>query len=106
MKDNADKPSAFRSTWQNPPSADEIKRQEEMKRRLTPGLRVRLKGLGDFTYAGIWDTMHTFYPAEDQQLHEVVSGQRRRYLKRDLRGIWFIRLPYTLLADEIIIPES
>lgn len=98
-----DKPSVFRSSWQNPLPVDEIGRQQDMKSRLTPGLCVELRGLGLFIYSGVWDTMHVFYPAEQQDLPKLISNDRRRYLKHDIRGRWFIQLPYTQLADHILL---
>ena len=95
----------YKSTWQEPLPDDEIGRQQEMKQRLTPGMHVHLRDLGEFIYSGLWDTMHAFYPADTAtDLPSLVSEPRRRYLRRDLRGRWFIQLPYTLLADEIILP--
>ncbi|MDE6559315.1 MAG: hypothetical protein K2K29_05470, partial [Muribaculaceae bacterium] len=72
-------------------------------------------------YTGLWDTMHTFCPRprhkEEQSaageatgensapaipdLHQLVPADRHRYLRRDLRGRWFIQLPYTILADTV-----
>lgn len=93
----------FRSTWKEPLPDNEIHRQQLVKELLTPGLEVELRGLGRFIYSGIWDTMHAFYPVEGQDLPAIVAPERRRYVKRDLRGLNFIQLPYTLLADEVII---
>lgn len=98
-----DAPAAFRSTWQHRLPEDEIGRQQEIKERLSPGVHVQLRCLGEFVYSGLWDTMHAFYPAAGQDLPSLIAPERRRYLKRDLRGRWFIQLPYTLLADEILL---
>lgn len=97
-------PAPFTSSWQTPLPDDEIGRQQSVKQRLAAGMEVELRGLGRFTYSGIWDTMHTFYPAAGQNLPAILPEERRRYLRRDLRGRHFIQLPYTLLADEVVFP--
>ncbi len=115
----------FQSTWQSSLPADEIARQQAVKEQLQPGCTVTLQfgsiPLGEFTYTGLWDTMHTFYPLprknQEQSaageatgensapaipdLHQLVPADRHRYLRRDLRGRWFIQLPYTILADTV-----
>ena len=91
--------SSVQSTWRNPLPADEIARQQRAKETLTPGCRVEIKGLGPFTYAGIWDTMHSFNPAASQDLSALLPPEMHRYLRRDLRGLPYLHLPYTLLAD-------
>lgn len=51
--------------------------------------------------------MHNFYPAWGQDLPALITDPvGRRYLKRDLRGIWYIRLPYTLLADCVELTDE
>ncbi|MDE6741916.1 MAG: hypothetical protein K2J58_06250 [Muribaculaceae bacterium] len=96
--------SIYRAHWNQPLPEDEIHRQQKMKERLKPGLEVELRGLGRFIYIGTWDTMHTFYPAEGQDLPSIVGKESPFILKRDLVGRNFFQLPYTLLADEVIIP--
>lgn len=98
----------YKSTWENPLPEDEIGRQQAMKERLVPGIKAHLVfdgvDLGMFTYAGLWDTMHNFYPdnpSESRSLRQLLPDTRQRYAHRDLRGREFIRLPYTLLADVI-----
>ncbi|MDE5850771.1 MAG: hypothetical protein K2H38_11560 [Muribaculaceae bacterium] len=94
--------SIYRACWDQPLPEDEIHRQQQMKEQLQTGMEVELRGLGRFIYNGTWDTMHTFYPAEGQNLQEVASRNNRYRVKRDLGGRYFIQLPYTLLADEVI----
>lgn len=98
--------SIYRSRWDHPLPEDEIHRQQQMKERLKPGMEVHLRGLGRFTYNGTWDTMHTFYPAEGQNLTEILPPDRRHILRKDLAGRPFIQLPYTILADEVIIDSQ
>ncbi|MBD5294805.1 MAG: hypothetical protein HDS25_00590 [Bacteroides sp.] len=110
------KEAPFKATWQSLLPEDEIGRQQAMKERLQPGLRVRLNfdatELGEFVYTGLWDTMHTFYPAPENKfsspLAEILPEGRRRYARRDFRGREFLQLPYTLLADVItaILPQK
>lgn len=103
---------SFKSTWQTPLPEDEIARQQAVKQRLLTGVKVGLQfeqtPLGEFIYSGIWDTMHTFYPAESNplskghdSLRNSLSESKRRYCRRDLKGREFLQLPYTLLADVI-----
>ncbi|MDE7349670.1 MAG: hypothetical protein K2N25_01275 [Muribaculaceae bacterium] len=94
--------SIYRALWDQPLPDDEIHRQQKMKEQLTPGIEVELRGLGRFIYNGTWDTMHTFYPAEGQDLQKLASRDNRYRVKRDPGGRNFIQLPYTLLADEVI----
>lgn len=96
--------TTYRARWDQPLPEDEILRQQKMKERLKPGLEVELHGLGRFIYNGTWDTMHTFYPAEGQDLPSLDGKERPFILKRDLAGRHFLQLPYTLLADEVTIP--
>lgn len=99
----------YKSTWAEPLPEDEIGRQERVKERLKPGIEVVLDGIpGKFRYSGLWDTMHIFYPADGQSLSKIMPQDKIHYLKRDLRGIQYLRLPYTLLADIILsfIPEK
>ncbi|MDE6273047.1 MAG: hypothetical protein K2M31_08595 [Muribaculaceae bacterium] len=100
----------FQSTWQFNLPEDEIGRQQAMKERLEPGLKVSLVfddvELGEFVYSGLWDTMHAFYPLPDNpivsaSIRDALPEARKRYARRDLRGREFIQLPYTLLADII-----
>lgn len=98
-----DKSAAFESTWRNPLPEDEIGRQQAMKENLKSGMEVSLSGYGRFRYSGIWDTMHVFYPIENQKLREIVSESEQRYVRRDLRGNFYIELPYTRLADYVVI---
>lgn len=98
--------STYIARWDQPLPEDEIYRQQQMKERLKPGLEVELKGLGHFIYNGTWDTMHTFYPAESQNLEELLPQNRRHMLRRDLCGRPFIQLPYTILADEVVINKK
>lgn len=102
--------SSFRSTWQNLLPEDEIGRQQAMKELLKPGMRVNINfdgtNLGEFLYSGLWDTMHTFYPAPGNPsgngaLRDALPETRSRYARRDLRGREFLQIPYTLLADVI-----
>lgn len=106
------KSTSFRSSWQSRLPEDEIGRQQAMKERLSPGVRVRLNfdgaDLGEFLYSGLWDTMHTFRPAPGNpivasvpNLADILPESRRRYARRDFRGDEFLQLPYTLLADII-----
>lgn len=93
----------FNSTWQSPLPDDEIARQQDMKERLSPGCEVTVSFdnvvLGRFRYAGIWDTMHSFYPLSNRSLADSLPDRGRRYLRRDLRGRHYLLIPYTLLAD-------
>lgn len=98
--------STYKARWDQPLPEDEIHRQQQMKERLKPGMEVELRGLGRFIYNGTWDTMHTFYPSDGQNLEEILSKERRFMLKRDLTGRHFIQLPYTILADEVMINEK
>ena len=95
--------SIYRARWDQPLPEDEILRQQKMKERLKPGMEVQLRGLGLFIYNGTWDTMHTFYPTEGQDLPTLLGEKRLHMLRRDLTGRYFIQLPYTLLADEVTI---
>lgn len=88
------------STWSELLPEDEIARQEEMKARLHPGCRVRIKDYGWFIYSGTWDTMHLFYP-EGGKFHREMTDLGEGYIRKDLCGRVYIRLPYTLLADYI-----
>lgn len=94
--------STYKARWDQPLPEDEILRQQQMKERLKPGMEVELRGLGRFIYNGTWDTMHTFFPSEGQDLPSLLGDNRRHMLKRDLSGRHFIQLPYTILADEVI----
>ena len=98
--------SQYKSTWQSRLPEDEIGRQQAIREQLHPGCLVELRfgasELGRFVYSGIWDTMHVFYPvATATDLETILSGERRRYLRRDLRGKLFVQLPYTILADTV-----
>lgn len=95
--------AAYRATWQQSLPDDEIARQQAMKESLHPGQEVSLKGYGRFVYSGIWDTMHTFYPVEGQSLRTLLPASEHRYIRRDLRGREYIELPYTTLADYVIL---
>lgn len=95
---------ACEATWVSPLPADEIGRHERVRAMLRPGMRVTLAdGLGDFIYSGLWDTMHSFYPAAAQNLPLLWAGRHDRYLKRDLRGEHYLQIPYTRLADFVVI---
>lgn len=96
-------PSIYHARWDQPLPEDEIHRQQKMKELLTPGMEVEIRDLGRFIYNGTWDTMHTFYPSEGQNLTTLLGDNRRHKMKRDLNGRLFIQLPYTILADEVII---
>ena len=98
--------SPFRSSWDQPLPEDEILRQQKMKEKLKPGMEVELRGYGRFIYNGSWDTMHTFYPAEGQDLPSLAGKGSPCILRRDLAGHHFLQLPYTLLADEVVIEKS
>ncbi|GEM_PF-3446183 len=91
----------YKSTWAEPLPADEIARQQAVKSRLNAGLEVTLHGLGPFRYSGLWDTMHVFYPSGGQRLDRICPGALSRYVKRGLRGILYLQLPYTVLADYV-----
>lgn len=91
--------SARQSTWDTPLPPDEIERNERVRSRLRPGMRVILDGLGDFIYSGLWDTMHSFYPASGQNLSQIWGDRPARYLKRDMRGENYLQVPYTRLAE-------
>lgn len=96
----------FISTWDSPLPEDEIARQQRMKELLRPNCEVDLEfdsvPLGRFRYAGIWDTMHSFYPLDKSVcISDLLSERGRRYRRRDLRGNEYILIPYTLLADVI-----
>ena len=99
--------ASFRSTWRDLLPEDEIGRQQAVKERLCPGVRVLLNfdgiELGEFIYSGLWDTMHCFYPASDGYINggltDILPEGRHRYIKRDIRGRKYLSLPYTLLAD-------
>ena len=95
--------SIYRARWNEPLPEDEILRQQKMKERLEPGMEVELRDLGRFIYNGTWDTMHTFYPAEGQDLPALLGEKSPHMLRRNLAGRHFIQLPYTLLADEVTI---
>lgn len=95
--------SIYRARWNQLLPEDEILRQQKMKERLKPGMEVELRGLGRFIYNGTWDTMHTFYPSEGQDLSSLAIRESPFILKRDLASRHFLQLPYTLLADEVII---
>lgn len=104
--------STFKSSWQNALPEDEIGRQQAMKERLAPGTHVILRfdgvELGEFIYSGVWDTMHSFYPAPENALipetiAQLLPDNRKRYARRDLRGREYLQLPYTLLADAIVV---
>ena len=95
---------ACEATWASPLPADEIGRHERVRAMLRPGMRVTLAGgLGDFIYSGLWDTMHSFYPAASQNLPLLWAGRHDRYLKRDLRGEHYLQIPYTRLADFVVV---
>lgn len=97
---------AYVATWQSPLPEDEIGRQQDMKERLEAGCEVDIMmagvRLGAFRYAGIWDTMHTFYPIGDGALALRLPETARRYCRRDMRGREYLQVPYTLLADVIL----
>lgn len=96
---------AYAATWRSPLPEDEIGRQQDMKERLEAGCEVDIVmsgvRLGAFRYAGIWDTMHTFYPLGGDALTPRLPEASRRYCRRDLRGREYLQVPYTLLADVI-----
>ncbi len=93
--------TTYQATWQEPLPADEIARQQDMKSQLRQGVRVEILRLGEFTYAGLWDTMHSFYPAAGQDLATLLPPDERHRLRCDLTGRPYLQLPYTLLADYI-----
>ena len=95
--------NSYQSSWEDRLPADEIARQQTMKERLQPGLEVNIKGYGRFRYSGIWDTMHTFFPIEGQSLRDLLPQSEQRYIRRDLRRVTYLELPYTLLADYVEI---
>lgn len=96
---------AYSATWRSQLPEDEIGRQQDMKERLEAGCEVDILmsgvRLGAFRYAGIWDTMHTFYPLGGDALTPLLPEASRRYCRRDLRGREYLQVPYTLLADVI-----
>lgn len=96
---------SIRSSWRNPLPENEIGRQQNVIDRLHPEASVELRGMGSFRYAGIWDTMHSFYPAAGQTPESLSGVILPRYMRRDPRGVWFVQLPYTMLADYVIIPD-
>lgn len=93
--------TSFRSTWQSPLPDDEIARQQRTRENLVAGMQVHILDMGAFVYAGIWDTMHSFYPAEGQDLYTILPAEKHRYVRRDPAGRPFLQLPYTILADHI-----
>lgn len=95
------KKTPYKSSWETPLPEDEIGRQQKMKESLKSGMMVEILDYGKFRYSGIWDTMHVFYPEEDQILRETLPDSEQRYIRRDLRGNEYLELPYTRLADYI-----